>query len=79
MLKRRYYCEICRDEKSVNEVFGIWFGSSGRTFTISRATETDGTHICRKCLVHLVKLVRLECPFCGTQDGSHSADCAMLE
>jgi len=79
MLERKYYCDICRDSEEPKDLFGVKFHGTSREFSISSPYDTDGTHICKKCLVHLVKIVRLHCPFCGTQDNSHSADCAMVK
>lgn len=60
--KKIYNCDICRDEKDPDILFGIFF-SDLRTFTISSARSTDGVHICVGCMQQLKdQIAKLEIP-----------------
>lgn len=62
-MKKNYTCDICRDSKPIDGLVGCYFTSYSE-WRFSLPTETDGTHICNKCLdtlrVELGKLAEQE-------------------
>lgn len=51
-MKKVYSCNICREEKSPEQLIGCNFLSMTK-FKLDTARSTDGTHICKDCLKQL--------------------------
>lgn len=48
-MKKVYNCDICRDEKSPEQLIGFNF-SGMKKFKLDTAHSTDGVHACKDCL-----------------------------
>lgn len=51
-MKQVYWCDICKDEKSLGQLIGLKF-SGLKKFKLDTVHSTDGTHICKDCLLQI--------------------------
>ena len=51
-LKKVYKCDVCRDEMSPADLYGIHF-TNMKDFDIRHAASTDGVHVCERCMTQL--------------------------
>jgi hypothetical protein len=54
MMKKIYSCELCREKKDPEQLYGLHF-SNLYEFKLTDARKTDGQHICLDCLRQLKK------------------------
>jgi hypothetical protein len=53
MLKRIYFCDVCREEiKNLSALFGLHF-SNMHQFTLGGYGSTEGKHLCYSCAKQL--------------------------
>lgn len=48
-MKKLYSCNLCGDEFNPNFLVGMRFAGA-KKFEISYARQTDGTHVCFRCM-----------------------------
>jgi hypothetical protein len=49
MLKKQYYCDICGQEYSERNIYGIRFNSDITFAVKNNPDDSQGKHICRYC------------------------------
>lgn len=52
MLEKVYKCNLCHEQREPQAMMGLFFADL-YTFTLCDARETDGSHICMRCLGQL--------------------------
>ena len=56
-MKKIYTCDICREEKSPEQLLGVVFEDLHK-FKLGFPSDTDGVHICIECGKQLKELLR---------------------